>query len=246
MIKAIDFSKWNDLTQKKDLPKNTWLSTEEVILLKGKFKTGKSLFAQQLMTAVATGRNWFDEYFGKVKTYGIFCEDDEDKLKYRQFAINESYKLNIKSHDLINNVRLIPRRGENNLLMIFDNDKHIGQLTPYFEELLRDIQLFQPKLVVLDSAPDLFWGDEDNKFHFKQFMQNCCARIARQANCTVFLCKHDNSGEEEYSDKVWYLIKPEIITDERELYGYGIHCLRCYKDKIFHGVGDHQEIECRY
>ncbi|MDR1139076.1 MAG: AAA family ATPase [Rickettsiales bacterium] len=240
MIDVVDFSKCVGLLPKREfVPQNTWLTIGDVLLLKGKFKVGKSLFVQQLMTAVATGRTWFNEYVGQIKTYGVFCEDDEAKLLHRQYTINEFYKLNMKSPDLINNVRLLPRTVGDNLLMVFD-DKNIGRLTPYFEELLKDLQSFQPKLVVLDSASDLFWGNEDNQLHFRQFVQNCCARIARRVNCAVLLCKHDNSEEvEDRDDKVWHLIKRESISEKREFYGYGIRRLECYKDKIFHSVGDY-------
>ncbi|MGL9761978.1 MAG: hypothetical protein ACR5LB_07390 [Wolbachia sp.] len=49
MMNAIDFSKWSK-------QQNNWLSIGNVLILKGKRKVGKSLFAQQLMTAAATGR----------------------------------------------------------------------------------------------------------------------------------------------------------------------------------------------
>lgn len=32
---------------------------------------------------------------------------------------------------------------------------------PYFHDLLEDIKSFQPKLVILDAASDLFGGDEN-------------------------------------------------------------------------------------
>ena len=239
MIKAIDFSKWNGLPRKKEfLSRKTWLSAGNVIFLKGKFNVGKSLFVQQLMTAVATGYTWFDESVGKIKTYGIFCEDDETKLWHRQCGINELYRLNMRSPDLINNVHLMPRKGEYNILIAFD-DYGVGHVTSYFDDLLKDIQLFQPKLVVLDEVLNLLWREEHSEHYLCQFIRSCCTRIAKIANCTVLLCQHDNSEKVgKWDNKTWYLVRKEEASDKRVLYGYGIHHMECYQDKVFHNVGD--------
>ncbi|APR99005.1 AAA family ATPase [Wolbachia endosymbiont of Folsomia candida] len=190
MLNAVDFSKWKNLSPKKEFVlRDKWLYTGNVSFLKGKPEAGKSLFAQQLITAVATGKPWLGERIKRIKTYGVFCEDSEEKLWTRQCAINRYYCLNMKFASLVNNVRLLSRVGKDNLLMVFD-DKNVGHLTPYFEELLKDIRLFQPKLVVLDEVSDFFGGDENNSSHVKQFVQKCCAHIARKVNCAVLLCKH--------------------------------------------------------
>ncbi|MGL9761979.1 MAG: AAA family ATPase [Wolbachia sp.] len=125
-----------------------------------------------------------------MKTYGVFCEDNKEKLRHRKSAINEFYQLSMESPDLAHNVRLFPRIGKYSLLMTF-NDENVSRLTSYFYELLKDIQLFQPRLVVLDSTSSLFWGDENNRFHLEQFIIGCCVHIAREANCAVLLYAHD-------------------------------------------------------
>ncbi|WCR54383.1 MAG: hypothetical protein PG981_001405 [Wolbachia endosymbiont of Ctenocephalides orientis wCori] len=82
------------------------------------------------------------------------------------------------------------------------------------------LKILQPKSATLDSVSNLFGGDEDNKFYLKQFIQSCCARIARSANCAVLLCKHDNAEKvTEYDDKIWHLIKSETTTEESMFYG---------------------------
>jgi putative DNA primase/helicase len=81
-------------------------------------------------------------------------------------------------NDLVPYLRMVARVGVHNLLMVFDG-KDSGQLTPFYHELLSDIIDFQPTLVILDTVADLFGGNENNRSQVRQFVQNCCARIAR-------------------------------------------------------------------
>ncbi|WCR54382.1 MAG: hypothetical protein PG981_001404 [Wolbachia endosymbiont of Ctenocephalides orientis wCori] len=190
MLNAVDFSKslyW----EINGFPQGMFR------FLRSKPEAGKSLFAQQLITAVATGKPWLSERIKRIKTYGVFCEDSEEKLWNRQCAVNRYYCLNMKFASLVNNVRLLSRVGKDNLLMVFD-DKSVGHLTPYFEELLKDIRSFQPKLVVLDEVSNFFAGDKNNYSQFKQFLENFCAR-----------------------NKVWQLFRSEELFDKRVL-----HCDR--------------------
>lgn len=105
--------------------------------------------------------------------------------------------------------------------MVFDN-KDIGKLTHCFEELLEDIKLFQPKLVVLDTAADLFGGNENNRSHVRQFIQSCCGKIVKVIKGAVLLCAHPSDsgiirktgtgGSTAWNNTVrsrWYLSKPD-------------------------------------
>ncbi len=80
------------------------------------------------MTAVATGKPWLSIDVKQVKTYALFCEDEKKDLIRKQCAINELYQLN---SDLVNNIRLLSRVGENNSLIVF-NDSYTGPLFSRF------------------------------------------------------------------------------------------------------------------
>ncbi len=167
-----------------------WLPKGCVTTLYGDGGVGKSLLVQQLMTAVGTGKEWLGYTNKPMKVYGLLCEDDEKEIWRRQYKINT--QLGLEMPDL-ENIAYISRVGYDNLLMTF-GDKDVGKLTTFFLQLSKDIQEFKPDLVVLDTAADIFGGYENNRTHVRQFIQNCCAKIARDANAAVLICAHPSDS----------------------------------------------------
>jgi archaellum biogenesis ATPase FlaH len=225
----IDTRAWTNIAPEREWIVKDWLPVGSVTALYGDGGMGKSLLAQQLMTAASTGKSWLGIAIEQIKTYGVFCEDDTEELWRQQCAINKLYQLDMKSSDFLNNICLSSRTGEDNLLMVF-NSKSTGQLTTYFQELLEDIKSFQPKLVVLDTAADLFGGNENDRSHVRQFIQNCCGRIAQIIKGAVLLCAHPSDsgiirktgtgGSTAWNNSVrsrWYLSKPEKTGNDRVL-----------------------------
>ncbi len=51
-----------------------------------------------------------------------------------------------------------------------------------------------PALVVLDTAADLFEGNENSRTQVRQFIQGALGKIAREANCGVLLCAHPSAN----------------------------------------------------
>lgn len=211
---------WEGLPPPREWVVPEWMPKGYVTALYGDGGTGKSLLAQQIMTMLATGRPWFDQgvCLPPMKVYGLFCEDDENELWRRQHAINQQF--NIPMSDL-HNMRLVSRVGCDNFLMTFDG-KDTGRFTCSFADLVEDLNQFKPDLVVLDTAADLFGGNENNRAHVRQFVQNCCARIARQNNGAVLLCAHPSDaglqrktgtgGSTAWNNTVrsrWYLTRPD-------------------------------------
>jgi len=194
-----------------------WLPRGYVTALYGDGGIGKSLLAQQLMTCLATGKPWLGLETRSLRVYGVLCEDDENELWRRQYSINKSLKLTMTD---LASIRFVSRIGFNNLLMTFDG-KDSGQLTQFFDTLLQHVADFAPDLVVLDTAADLFGGNENNRTQVRQFVQNACAQIARRINGAVLLCAHpsDNGiqrktgtgGSTAWNNTVrsrWYLTRP--------------------------------------
>lgn len=187
----INFLNWEVMPPERNWIIDGWLPTGYVTAIYGDGGVGKSLLSQQLITAVATGSSFLNLPLTQGKVYALLCEDDEDELWRRQYTINKYFDVEMK--DLADKVRLVSRVGADNFLMVFDG-KDSGQLTPFYHELFADIIDFKPSVVVLDTVADLFGGNENNRAHVRQFIQNCCARIARAINCAVLICAHPSDA----------------------------------------------------
>ncbi|MGL9761976.1 MAG: hypothetical protein ACR5LB_07375 [Wolbachia sp.] len=64
------------------------------------------------MMAAASGKPWLGMDLEQMKTYGVFCEDNEEELWCRQCAINEFYQSGMKSTNFRDNVGLCPEQGK--------------------------------------------------------------------------------------------------------------------------------------
>ncbi|MGA8155656.1 MAG: AAA family ATPase, partial [Rhodoplanes sp.] len=145
-----------------------WIPMNYVTALYGDGGLGKTLLAQQLLTAVATGRQWLGQPVRKLRAFGLLCEDHEDDLHINQDRINSAYWIDYQE---LGDLRLWPSVGFDNLLMTFDGqDSGKGQLTEFFASLLDAVLEFGARFVVLDTAADLFGGHENVRTQVRQFI----------------------------------------------------------------------------
>jgi RecA-family ATPase len=159
-----------------------------VTALYGDGGLGKTLLAQQLLTSVATGRQWLGQPVRKLRAFGLLCEDHEDDLHINQDRINGAYWIDYQE---LGDLRLWPSVGFDNLLMTFDGqDSGKGELTEFFVSFLDAVLQFGARFVVLDTAADLFGGNENIRTQVRQFIANACGRIAREIDGAVLLCAH--------------------------------------------------------
>ncbi len=232
-----------------------WLPKGYVTALYGDGGVGKSLLAQQLVTSLATGTGWLDIPLKQQKVYALLCEDDSNELWRRQYNINHHYGINMSDLD---QVRMVSRVGENNILMEFDYHD-VGAVTDFFEVLEEDIASFGADVILLDTLADLFSGNENNRTQVRQFVQNCCARLARNTGGAVLLCAHPSDagihrktgtgGSTAWSNTVrsrWYLqdVKDKnagpnerILSRKKSNYSSsGDHINLVWKDHVLHRI----------
>lgn len=166
-----------------------WIPVGSVTALYGDGGTGKSLLAQQLMTACATGSLFLGQEVKPVRAFGVFCEDDENELHRRQSAINAAYGVSFGD---LGNMRLVSRVGNENLLMTFAADGH-GVPTPFFSQVLNASRDFGSRLVVIDTAADTFAGNENIRPQVRQFIA-LLTRLAQTINGAVILLAHPSQS----------------------------------------------------
>lgn len=162
-----------------------WLPSGHVTANYGDGGTGKTLLAQQLMTSCAIGAPWCGLAVMRCKSFGVFCEDDEAELQRRQAKIN--HHLGIRFADL-SEARWVSRVGQDNALVTFTPDGRM-HVAPLFNEIMCAAKDFSARLVVLDTAADLFAGNENDRHQVRQFI-GLLNRLALEIDGAVLLNAH--------------------------------------------------------
>lgn len=182
--------------------------------------TGKTLFAQQLATAVAAGRSLMGQSVRQGGVVGLFCEDDTDELHRRQRSINESLQCDFSA---LGGFHALSRVGHDNTLMTFKSGK--GTLTPFWhqvDELVGDVA---PALVIVDTAADTFAGNENVRPEVRQYVQQALTQLAVKHDCAVLLCAHPSragimSGTGESGSTAWEnSLRSRLYMEESEFGG---------------------------
>jgi hypothetical protein len=167
-----------------------WIPIGYATGLYGDGGLGKSLILQQLLTAASLGLPWLGMDTRAGPAFGFMCEDDPSELHRRQEAINRHYNVQPRHLELL---RYTSRLGLDNILMTFD-DRNRPELTPLYQELVKYLTTFRPRLVVIDTLADTFGGDEVRRAHARQYVQGVAGNIARAFACAVVVSAHPSTA----------------------------------------------------
>lgn len=212
-----------DVPERRWLWEN-WIPMRAVTILTGDGGTGKSLLALQLATACATGRLFLGQSVMRLRVLLVSCEDERDELHRRQARINEG--LGIDMADLLD-VYWIARAGLDNVMMNFPGDGK-GERTPFFDQVRAKAREMGAQLIVLDTAADLFGGNENIRPQVRQFI-NALTSIALEIDGAILLLAHPSqsgkaAGTGESGSTAWnnsvrsrlYFTRPEAEKGEPE------------------------------
>jgi len=149
---------------------------------------GKTIIAGQIGVHVAMGRSLFGLTVRGGPVLGIFCEDERDELERRIRAASAGEQLDLAALE-----RLYPcsRDGMDNLLCTFERDQIV--LSAFHGELEATIEQLRPRLVILDTAADLFAGDYVSTPQVRQFIKVALGRLCRYG-CAVLLLAHPSAA----------------------------------------------------
>lgn len=214
--------------QGKAIPERRWLWRDWVPIghttaLYGDGGTGKSLLAQELMSACALGLPFLGQSVMRCKVLGAFCEDDSDELHRRQSAINRAFGVDFGD---LERMRWISRVGRDNLLMTFAADGR-GEQTPFALQLFEEAKETGVQLLVVDTAADVFGGNEIIRPQVRQFI-GMLTGWAQAINGAVVLLAHPsqtgkNTGSGDGGSTAWsnsvrsrlYLTRPDAVNGEQ-------------------------------
>jgi RecA-family ATPase len=169
-----------------------WIPLRRATGLYGAPGAGKSLSMQMLATATALdpvkfpNASWLGLPVRQCRSVLFYCEDDEDEMHYRQEQINRRYGC---TYNDLRDMLPVPLLGRDGTLMTFDRDGR-GLVTPLFYGLRSIIKKHRAQLVILDTLSDVFGGNEINRSHARQFVQQVPARLGRDCNCGAVCCAH--------------------------------------------------------
>lgn len=222
-----------------------WLPRGTVTALYGDGGVGKTLLAQQLANCLATGGDFMGLAVPKGRALGVFCEDDKDELWRRQNAIERASGITLRAQ--VSDLFLWPRVGHDNVLVNFDMTG-LAKAGAFLEKLRARVAEMRPDLLILDTAADLFGGNENNRTQVNQFVKHVLGGFVVDFGCTVLLLAHPSmsglssgsgaGGSTAWNNAVrsrWYLSRPETgLQDQRVL---------TRKKANYAASGDDQKIE---
>lgn len=168
---------------------------ENVTLLSGEGGGGKSVLAMQLAAAVVLERPWLGmmpEARGPVLY--VSCEDDEAELRRRFQDVAQHYESTRGGMDA-KGLGVICLVGQDAALAIHDRDGWMDP-TPLFTALRKEAVRLEPKLIILDTAADVFAGKEIDRVHVTQFI-TLLRRLAIDAGAGVLLISHPSVAGKE-------------------------------------------------
>ena len=162
-----------------------WLPVGCVTANYGDGGVGKTLLSQQLMTACATATPWCGYAVLPCRSLGLFCEDDEAELHRRQDRICDHVGTRMGA---LGDMRWASGLGEDNTLATFSAD---GRMTvsAKFDAIAAAAKDFGARLVVFDTAADLFSGNENDRGQVRRFI-GLLNRLALDINGAVLLNAH--------------------------------------------------------
>lgn len=148
------------------------------------------------MSVIPMDYAWLGQKSASCVVLAYFCEDDLDELNRRQNAINQSMGI-VDPQMQLKNFYLESRAGRENLLMTFE--KGIGTPTPFYSQIVADIERTGATVVMLDNSAQLFGGNENDRREVTQFV-NLLHRLASEHKVTPILLGHPAKGDgSEYS-----------------------------------------------
>ena len=204
-IEVIDVAAWHG----KPVPERDWVVRDRIIRrnvasLSGEGGVGKSILVMQLAVAHVIGGDWLASLPEKGPAIYFNAEDDEQELHRRLAAIVRHAGCGL--NDLAG-LHLITRAGKDAVLGAPDRNGIIRP-TPIFKALNDLARSIKPQIVIVDTAADIFAGNENDRAQVRQFI-GLLRGLAIDANCGVLVVSHPsltgiNSGSGTSGTTGWH------------------------------------------
>lgn len=204
-----------------------WLPKRTTTALYGDGGMNKTLLALQLAHAHSTGGPWLGLEVPKGRALCVFCEDDLDEIHRRLDSIDAATGITFRSQ--MTDLALWPRTGKDTVLQTFNRD-NVGTLTDFHKRLDQVMDEMRPSLLVLDTAADMFGGNENIRGQVNQFIKFGLGHFILKYETTILLLAHPSlsglssgtgtGGSTAWNNSVrsrWYLEPVKDAPDRRTL-----------------------------
>jgi hypothetical protein len=180
-----------------------WLPKGAAVLLAGEGGVGKSQLLVQMALSVATGLPFVGLAVEEpMQVLLVACEDDKAELSRRAYYLARAPEFALS--DLQNaGVHVWPRVGKESYLMTTGRDGRTPKFGGFHEMLIKYVTRHMkpgPKLLVLDTVPDMFAGNENDRMLVNWFSKVALGNLLRDHQCTIICNSHPSKMEgAEYS-----------------------------------------------
>ncbi len=176
-----------------DVPRRRWLVPGRiplgaVTILSGDGSAGKTLLTLQLGYGVTAG---LPDWLGAtIEEHGpamfVTAEEERDEVHRRLDAIAQHHG---HAFSALDGFHLCCLSGEESLLCIAERDRSIKP-TKLFERIEAKAKEVKPKLIVIESAADVFGGIEFDRGQARQFIQLLRRLAISAGGAAVILLQH--------------------------------------------------------
>lgn len=175
----------------RNIPDRQWIVRDlipagGVTMLTGAGGEGKTLFAQQIASCVASGYPVLDRPTTRCTVLALYGEDDDDELVRRQQSIMRVHSID---PDDVADYHFMSLFGRDTLLGGFD--RQTGAFIPSdLYTSIRDTALdLGARLVILDNSTQMYGGDVNDRSTVVRFLQ-ALNKLALEINGAVLLLGH--------------------------------------------------------
>jgi RecA-family ATPase len=179
-----------DLTSSHRPPARQWLVRDRIplrqpTLFAGKGGGGKTITALQLCVATALDQDWLGMPAAPGHAIFIGAEDEADEFHRIVAAIADHYQVGTEA--LAHRLHVSSLAGRDAALA--EHTRGGTKPTPLFDDLFEMACDIRPKVIVLDTASDVFGGDENDRTQVTAFV-GLLRRLAIASNAAVIITAH--------------------------------------------------------
>ncbi|MCW8057673.1 AAA family ATPase [Agrobacterium tumefaciens] len=225
-LKFIDPADWFGLP----VPSREWYAEDlipmrQVTIVNGDGGVGKSLLTLQIAAAGAMAVDTLGMKLLSGRSLYVGAEDEGEEFQRRLIDISKAHDRTLAD---LTEFRLLPLADRDALLSIPDRAGKMVE-TPLMKTISEFALQWKPRLIVFDTAADLFGGDEIKRGQVRQFIGMLRA-LAISVDCAVILLAHPSvqgmqSGTGSSGSTAWnnsvrsrlYLTRPESKDADPDL-----------------------------